>query len=68
LRRPQCPAAGFFAAIPKPAPEGLDSAYAYLLGIPQPVIEHLLEEHAIELGAQVRRGARSPDSSRTMRV
>ncbi|GGR89979.1 monooxygenase [Micromonospora fulviviridis] len=51
------PAGGFFAAINKPAPEGLDSAYAYLLGIPQPVIVHLLEQHATELGAQVRRGA-----------
>ncbi|TNH31493.1 rifampin monooxygenase [Micromonospora orduensis] len=50
------PAGGFFAAIPKPPPTSLDSAYAYLLGIPQPVIEHLLAEHAIELGAQVRRG------------
>ena len=50
------PAAGFFAAIAKPPPEGLDSSYAYLLGIPQPVIERLLEEHAIELGAQVRHG------------
>ena len=50
------PAGGFFAAIPKPAPQDLDSAYAYLLGIPQPVIERLLEEHALELGAQVRRG------------
>ncbi|MEW2427462.1 rifampin monooxygenase [Micromonospora sp. NPDC047644] len=50
------PASAFFAAIPKPAPEGLDSRYAYLLGIPQPVIERLLEEHAIALGAQVRRG------------
>src|SRR4051794_17755863 len=50
------PAGGFFAAIAKPATQGLDSAYAYLLGIPQPVIEHLLEEHAIGLGAQVRRG------------
>ena len=50
------PAGGFFAAIDKPAPESLDSAYAYLLGIPQPVIVHLLEEHAVELGAQVRRG------------
>jgi 2-polyprenyl-6-methoxyphenol hydroxylase-like FAD-dependent oxidoreductase len=50
------PAGGFFAAIAKPPPEGLDSAHAYLLGIPQPVIEHLLEDHAIELGAQVRRG------------
>jgi 2-polyprenyl-6-methoxyphenol hydroxylase-like FAD-dependent oxidoreductase len=50
------PAGGFFAAINKPAPEGLDSAHAYLLGIPQPIIVQLLEEHAIELGAQVRRG------------
>ncbi|WP_206055089.1 rifampin monooxygenase [Nocardia sp. CS682] len=48
---------GIFAAINKPAPEGLDSAYAYLLGIPQPVIEQQLEEHATALGAQVRRGA-----------
>ena len=50
------PAAGFFAAIDKPAPEGLDSAHAFLLGIPQPVIVDLLEEHATDLGAQVRRG------------
>ena len=52
----QRPVGGFFAAIGKPAPEGLDSAHAYLLGIPQPVVVHLLEEHAIELGAEVRRG------------
>ncbi|MFC6082944.1 rifampin monooxygenase [Sphaerisporangium aureirubrum] len=52
----QRPAAGFFAAIAKPAPKGLDSKYAYLVGIPQPVINNLLEEHAIELGAQVRHG------------
>ncbi|MDN3356242.1 rifampin monooxygenase [Actinomadura sp. DC4] len=50
------PVGGVFAAIAKPTPEGLDSAYAYLLGIPQPVIDRLLEEHAAELGAQVRRG------------
>ncbi|MGW4295526.1 rifampin monooxygenase [Micromonospora chersina] len=50
------PAGAYFAAIDKPAPEGLDSAYAYLLGIPQPVIVHLLEEHAVELGAQIRHG------------
>ncbi|MFC4049784.1 rifampin monooxygenase [Actinomadura syzygii] len=50
------PAGGFFAAIDKPAPEGLDSAHAYLLGIPQPVIVRLLEEHAIALGAEVRHG------------
>ena len=52
----QRPAAGFFAAIPEPAPEGLDSPYAYLLGLPQPVVVRLLEERAIELGAQVRHG------------
>ena len=49
------PAGGFFAGIPAPAPQ-LDSAHAYLLGIPQPVVVRLLEEHAIGLGAQVRRG------------
>jgi len=52
----QRPAGGFFAAIPHPAPD-LDSAHAYLLGIPQPVIVRLLEEHAIDLGAEVRHGA-----------
>ncbi|MFI0408991.1 rifampin monooxygenase [Actinomadura sp. 3N508] len=50
------PAAGFFAAIAKPAPRNLDSAHAYLLGIPQPVIVGLLEEHAAGLGAQIRHG------------
>ncbi len=50
------PAAGFFAAIDKPAPKGLDSAHAYLLGIPQPVVVDLLEQHAVALGAEVRRG------------
>jgi 2-polyprenyl-6-methoxyphenol hydroxylase-like FAD-dependent oxidoreductase len=50
------PAAGFFAAINKPAPKDLDSAHAYLVGIPQPVIVRLLEDHAIRLGAQVRHG------------
>ncbi|UNZ21065.1 rifampin monooxygenase [Streptomyces sp. 891-h] len=52
----QRPAAGLFAAIDKPAPTDLDSAHAYLLGIPQPVIVRLLEEHAVQLGAQVRLG------------
>lgn len=52
----QRPIGGVFAAIGKPAPEGLDSAYAYQLGIPQPIIDQLLEEHAIELGARVRSG------------
>src|SRR3954468_19449492 len=52
----QRPAAGFFAAITKPAPKGLVSAYVYRLGIPQPVVVQLLEEHVIDLGARVRRG------------
>lgn len=52
----QRPAAGFFAAIAKPAPADLDTAQPYLLGIPQPVVVRLLEEHATELGAEVRRG------------
>src|SRR4051812_6985920 len=52
----QRPVGGVFAAITKPAPAGLDSAHAYLLGIPQPIIARLLEDHALELGAQVRRG------------
>ncbi|MDA0167579.1 rifampin monooxygenase [Solirubrobacter taibaiensis] len=52
----QRPVGGIFAAIGKPAPEGLDSAHPYLLGIPQPVIVDLLEAHAMQLGAQVRRG------------
>ncbi|MEV0461166.1 rifampin monooxygenase [Catellatospora methionotrophica] len=51
------PAGAYFAAIDKPAPADVDSAHAYLLGIPQPVIVQLLEEHAIALGAQVRHGA-----------
>lgn len=50
------PAAGFFAAIDKPVPAGLDSEHAYLLGIPQPVVVRLLEEHALSLGASVRHG------------
>jgi 2-polyprenyl-6-methoxyphenol hydroxylase-like FAD-dependent oxidoreductase len=55
------PAGGFFAAIPKAAPADLDSAYAYLLGIPQPVVNRLLEEHAVDLGAAVRRGCAVAD-------
>ncbi|WP_435823217.1 rifampin monooxygenase [Catellatospora citrea] len=55
------PAGAYFAAIDKPAPEGLDSAHACLLGIPQPVIVHLLEKHAITLGAQVRHGCAVAD-------
>ncbi|SNY68358.1 FAD-dependent monooxygenase [Paractinoplanes atraurantiacus] len=50
------PAGAYFAAIDKPAPDGLDSPYAYLLGIHLPVVVEVLTEHAIGLGAQVRHG------------
>ncbi|MGW4398720.1 FAD-dependent monooxygenase [Amycolatopsis nivea] len=50
----QRPVGGIFAGIPAPPPEALETAY--LLGIPQPVVVRVLEEHAIELGAEVRHG------------
>ncbi|MEV6695121.1 rifampin monooxygenase [Micromonospora sp. NPDC051196] len=46
---------GGFAAIDKPAPE-LDSAHAYVLGIPQTTTDRLLAEHAVMVGAELRRG------------
>ncbi len=46
----------FFAAIDNPAPVQLDTAHCYVLGIPQPVTDRLLAEHALELGAEIRRG------------
>ena len=50
------PVGGFFAGIAKPAPDRLDTAHSYVLGIPQTVIERLLNEHAVEVGAEIRRG------------
>ncbi|MBO2457993.1 rifampin monooxygenase [Actinomadura violacea] len=50
------PLGGFFAGIRKPAPEGLDTAHPYVLGIMQPVTERLLAEHAAEAGAEIWRG------------
>ncbi|GLF94890.1 rifampin monooxygenase [Streptomyces yaizuensis] len=47
---------GFFAGIDKPWPERLNTAHSYVLGIPQAVTERLLAEHAIEAGAEIRRG------------
>lgn len=52
----QYPGGGHFAGIDKPWPEHLDTAHAYILGIPQPVTDRLLAEHAAELGADIRRG------------
>ncbi|MEU4337094.1 rifampin monooxygenase [Micromonospora lupini] len=52
----QHPLGGYFAAIPKPPPSGLDTAHAYVLGIPQTVTDRLLAEHAVEVGVEIRRG------------
>ncbi|GAA0302320.1 rifampin monooxygenase [Streptomyces turgidiscabies] len=46
---------GFFAAIEKPAPDRLDTAHPYVLGIPQTVTDRLLYEHAVEVGVEIRR-------------
>src|SRR3954453_16993448 len=47
---------GGFAGISKPAPDRLDTAHPYVLGIPQTTTERLLTEHATELGVEIRRG------------
>ena len=52
----QYPVGGFFAGIRKPAPDRLDTAHPYVLGIPQTVTDRLLAEHAAELGVEIRRG------------
>ncbi len=52
----QHPLRGYFAGIDKPAPERLDTAHGYVLGIPQTVSDRLLAERAAELGTEIRRG------------
>ena len=52
----QYPVGGFFAGIDKPAPDRLDTAHGYVLGIPQTITDRLLAEHAAEVGAEIRRG------------
>ncbi|WP_084958276.1 rifampin monooxygenase [Thermoactinospora rubra] len=47
---------GYFGGIQKPWPDRLDTAHPYILGIPQPITDRLLEERAAELGAEIRRG------------
>jgi 2-polyprenyl-6-methoxyphenol hydroxylase-like FAD-dependent oxidoreductase len=47
---------GFFGGIHKPWPDRLDTAHPYGLTTPQSVTERLLNEHALELGAEIRRG------------
>ncbi|MFG1813627.1 rifampin monooxygenase [Kribbella sp. NPDC049174] len=53
----QYPMGGSFAGIIKPAPDRLDTAHPYVLGIPQTTTDRLLTEHATELGAEIRRGS-----------
>jgi len=52
----QYPLGGFFAGIAKPAPDRLDTAHPYVLGIPQTITDRLLTEHAAEAGVDIRRG------------
>ncbi|WP_267243272.1 rifampin monooxygenase [Streptomyces sp. PR69] len=47
---------GLFGGIQKPWPDGLDTAHPYGLATPQPVTERILNERALELGAEIRRG------------
>lgn len=53
----QYPLGGFFAGIDKPAPDRLDTAHPYVLGIPQTTTDRLLAERATELGTEIRRGS-----------
>jgi rifampicin monooxygenase len=50
------PVRGSFAGIMKPAPDRLDTAHLYTLGLMQTVTDRLLTEHAVEVGADLRRG------------
>ncbi|MFD3534086.1 rifampin monooxygenase [Streptomyces sp. NPDC058664] len=47
---------GLFGGIMKPWPESLDTAHPYGVAAPQPVTERLLNERAVELGTEIRRG------------
>ncbi|WIM93297.1 rifampin monooxygenase [Actinoplanes oblitus] len=52
----QYPPGTGFGGVHKPAPERPDTAHAFTLGIPQPVTDRLLAEHAAESGAEIRPG------------
>ncbi|WP_374770982.1 rifampin monooxygenase [Streptomyces sp. NBC_01463] len=49
-------AGGLFGGIRKPWPDALDTAHPYGVATPQPVTERLLQEHALELGTEIRLG------------
>ncbi|SNT00238.1 2-polyprenyl-6-methoxyphenol hydroxylase [Rhodococcoides kyotonense] len=60
-RGKQYPLHGFFAGIAKPAPSQLDTEHGYVLGIPQPEIDAILADHAVKVGADLRRGKQVVD-------
>ncbi|MFK4226213.1 rifampin monooxygenase [Streptomyces sp. NPDC019890] len=47
---------GLFGGIVKPWPDRLDTAHPYGVATPQPTTERLLNERAVELGTEIRRG------------
>ncbi|MEU4998546.1 rifampin monooxygenase [Streptomyces sp. NPDC021622] len=47
---------GLFGGIMKPWPDRLDTAHAFGVATPQPETERLLNQRAIELGVEMRRG------------
>ncbi|MGW1590239.1 rifampin monooxygenase [Streptomyces sp. NPDC002386] len=47
---------GFFAGLGTSWPDRLDTAHSYVLGIPQTETERLLNAHAVDAGAEIRRG------------
>ncbi|QIB42496.1 rifampin monooxygenase [Streptomyces aureoverticillatus] len=47
---------GLFGGIMKPWPAQLDTAHPFGVAAPQPVTERLLNERALELGTEIRRG------------
>ncbi|TJZ59367.1 rifampin monooxygenase [Streptomyces piniterrae] len=49
-------AGGLFGGIAKPWPDRVDTAHPYGVASPQPVTERLLNERALELGTEIRRG------------
>lgn len=49
-------AGGLFGGIMKPWPDQLDTAHPFGVATPQPLTERLLNERALELGTEIRRG------------
>lgn len=52
------PSAARFAGIDREWPADLDTAHGYVLGLPQPITDRILEDHAAAQGAHIRRGIR----------